>query len=534
MSVYALRLKKGGTQMANTTINDITQMMAAQMANLTNEIGAGSQKVSNGADFAKSLDEATDKITKVDTKSNDSLGYAGGAKVDKSATKEVKGENKDKVDVNSNQEDKKMVADKAAKVASDVKDNIKDTMDVTDEELTNAMEALGLAMQDLLDPKKIQELMMELGGVSDSISLITNAQLYTDVKSVMEFATVEIEGLKNELSISTEDIAMVVNDEELMAEAFVGLSNEQEVEEIDASDDFSSLLAEATSDKKTSDVSDEGNVKTIEVTVTKEPVKTDANSAQSVKTDNSAASLDKATENGTKDLSETESFTSIAKSETDPMKGRNEGFENVSKLSKIDRSLTDGISDASSFVENVTVKTEVNNVGDIVETVTTYSNSDANEILSQVTESIRVNYTEDTTSMELQLHPASLGTVNMQVSATNGIVTAHIIVQDEAVKAALESQLLTLQETFEEQGHKVEAVEVSIANYDLNQGMNRDNSQNESERREKEAIKASGARRRINLSDFADDTEGVEALSEEDKITKDMMERNGNTLDYQA
>ena len=523
--------------MANTTINDITQMMAAQMANLATAVDTSNQKTSGSGDFAKSLDEATGKISKVETSTNDVKSYAGGTKVDKSTTKNVKSEDTDKVDLNQ-PEDKKMIADKVAKTANDIKDNIKDTLGVTEEDLTNAMESLGLAMQDLLDPKNLQELMMNLTGVGDSISLITNAELYTDVKSVMEFAISEVNNLTSELSISPEELSEVVNDEAVMAEAFanfadeISLTSDDETVE-DALTNANAVPAMDNGDdgKKTDDV------KTIEVTVTGKPVSNDTSNTQQVKENSatSSAEISKATENGTKDLSETESFTSVAKAETDPMKGRNEGFENVSKLSKIDRSLTDGMSDTSVFnAQDVTVKTEINNVGDVVETVTTYSNGDANEILSQVTESIRVNYTEDTTSMELQLHPASLGTVNMQVSATNGVVTAHILVQDEAVKAALESQLLTLQETFEEQGHKVEAVEVSIANYDLNQGMNRDNSQNENEKREKDAVRVSGARRRINLGDLAEGEEVADDMSEEEKITRDMMERNGNTLDYQA
>ena len=115
----------------------------------------------------------------------------------------------------------------------------------------------------------------------------------------------------------------------------------------------------------------------------------------------------------------------------------------------------------------------------------------------------------------------------MQVSSANGVVTAHIIVQNEAVKSALESQLITLTQTFEEQGHKVEAVEVSIANYDLNQGMNRDNGQNPSEREEKESFRVNGTRRRINMNDLTDDDEEIEEVSEEERIARDMMARNG-------
>ena len=180
-----------------------------------------------------------------------------------------------------------------------------------------------------------------------------------------------------------------------------------------------------------------------------------------------------------------------------------------------------------------TVETTVNNLGEVIETVTHYTsaNAEAESIMSQVTETIRVNYSPDTTSMELQLHPASLGTVNMNIASTNGVVTAHILVQNEAVKAALESQLITLQETFNEQGQKVEAVEVSVANYDLNRGTGSDTGDGNTNRDPARAGRV-GTRRRINLGDLEEGD--IEELSEEEKLTADMMARSGNSVDFTA
>ena len=177
------------------------------------------------------------------------------------------------------------------------------------------------------------------------------------------------------------------------------------------------------------------------------------------------------------------------------------------------------------------VNTEINNLGQIVETVTTYSNADADSIMSQVTQSIRVNYSAETTSMEMQLHPASLGTVNMNVASNSGVVTAHILVENEAVKAALESQLITLQQTFEDQGMKVEAVEVTVANYDLNKGNSSDTENGNSERESARAGRV-GTRRRINLNDLEE--ADIEELDEDEQIAADMMARSGNSVDYQA
>ncbi len=220
----------------------------------------------------------------------------------------------------------------------------------------------------------------------------------------------------------------------------------------------------------------------------------------------------------------TETFKAATKSQESELKGENENTQNASRF--VD---TQAIETATPQQTTV-VNTEVNNLGQVVETVTTYSNDTANSIMSQVTESIRVNYTPDTTSMELQLHPASLGTVNMNIASTNGVVTAHILVENDAVKAALESQLLTLQQTFDEQGMKVEAVEVAVANYDLNKG--NENGAGEDAQKQNASAGRISRRRNINLNDL--DEEDMEDLSEEEQISADMMARSGNSMDYKV
>ena len=69
--------------------------------------------------------------------------------------------------------------------------------------------------------------------------------------------------------------------------------------------------------------------------------------------------------------------------------------------------------------------------------------------------------------MEIQLHPASLGRVNVQINATGQDTTARLIVENQAAKEALESGMIRLQEAFEERGLKVQAVEVTVGNFDL-------------------------------------------------------------------
>ena len=205
-----------------------------------------------------------------------------------------------------------------------------------------------------------------------------------------------------------------------------------------------------------------------------------------------------------------------------------EPMKDTARIARFDRSEGEenpiAAREGSGFTQTITTNTQVNTVGDIVETVTTYTNVDANEIASQVAQSIRVNISAESASLEMQLHPASLGTVNMQVISQNGQVSAHFTVQNEAVKAILETQMLTLQETLNEQGTKVSAIEVTVANYNLDKGS--ENQPNEGN--SGNSKKGYGKRSNIDLTSL----DSLDDLDEDEMMEAKMMEMNGNTVSY--
>ena len=131
--------------------------------------------------------------------------------------------------------------------------------------------------------------------------------------------------------------------------------------------------------------------------------------------------------------------------------------------------------------------------------------------------------------MELQLHPASLGSLKVQIASKAGILTATFTTENEAVKAAMEGQMVQLKESFEQQGLKVEAVEVNVEA----KGFERSLDQQEKEQNDFSNQNKKGGRR-ISLMDLEGQEEELsgEELSEGDRIVADLMRRNGNTLDY--
>ena len=153
-----------------------------------------------------------------------------------------------------------------------------------------------------------------------------------------------------------------------------------------------------------------------------------------------------------------------------------------------------------------------------------YTDVNTERIMEQITESIKLSSTDGISEMEMQLHPASLGTLQVQVTSKGGVLTANFITQNEAVKAALESQMIQLKNQFEEQGVRVEAIEVTVQTHEfernLDQGRGNNSQGQEPSRR--------GRVRRLNLNDPMT----AEEPEEEDMLAKDMMEANGNTVDY--
>lgn len=149
---------------------------------------------------------------------------------------------------------------------------------------------------------------------------------------------------------------------------------------------------------------------------------------------------------------------------------------------------------------------------------------DSQQIMNQVLDHMKVSMRPENTVLDMQLHPESLGTLHVQISAREGIMTAHFTASSEAVKAVLENQMAVLKENFLQQDIKVEAIEVTVETHqfegNLDQGRQR--GEEEADRKPK--------RRQLDISSL----ESREELTESEQIITEMMAANGNTVDYLA
>lgn len=402
----------------------------------------------------------------------------------------------------------KDLAEEISEITNQIVDKIKSEFEVTDEEIEEAMEVLGLTIADLTKPAELRNLLMELTGTSDSIELLTNVELYDSVKEVTDFASNLFTEVAKDFSLSTEQLTEMINTEsfeEALNEVDVSVTSNEAETEADAE-----VVSEVTVDKTTDAALAFENSDKADANETKPVESNNSNESEEVPIDTEKKAPDK--------IEKPESFTQSNLMNDEAMNERSENRKNFNFDSSKNQEFTFNQTQA---VTNQTVNT----VGDIVETVTSYTTgADTDNIMRQVTDYVKVHISEDVTKMEIELHPASLGTVNMQINSQNGQITAHLTVQNELVKSVLETQMIKLQETFDEQGTKVSAIEVTVAEYSLNSQS--DNNYSEERNGRNYGSKKKG----INLNEIG----SLDELDEEEQLEAKVMEMNGSSVNYTA
>lgn len=364
---------------------------------------------------------------------------------------------------------------------------IEEELDVTEEEITEALAILGLTQTALLIPETIPEIAIELSDAEGAISLVTNAELYDAIGEITKTVEEILPNLEEDLDIDPEVFEAVLKEASVIPAEENPIDTELPVEEENETPviEINVKSFEARSESrevKNEEVSQVEEPKE-ELNVSKAPVLNETNAKE---------------QNSNEDLSQT------VKTET--AKPLIDEHEVKDPIVTFTQNLIDKTREALNAKEVTTVYTEV----------------DAKAIIDQITESIRVEATPETTEISLRLHPESLGNVSVRISANHeGAMTAQFIAQNESVKAIIESQALVLRETLEAKGVTVEAVEVMVGSHEFERNLS------DSERRNEEQQTRSRAVRRLNL-DAEDETE----LEDEDILRQDIMRQNGNTIDY--
>ncbi len=434
--------------------SDFKSVMAASISKNTSNARTGSSDSKLGiADDVKSAKDqnTTDtKNTKADTKNTKADTDAVDKKQNTADTGKADKTDKSKQDNKSDE--------KVNDAVQNVKDTIKEELDVSDEDIAKAMEVLGITDNDLLSVVKVTELVSALTG-ADSITLITDDDMSGKLTSVLDAVNTAQEDIADMLNTDVDDAVLVVRTDAVVKKD----TDETVVKNTDSSitDNRSVSETESLSDVLAAKVTAQGSSK------------------------NEESTGEHTGEHTGEQNHNTQSYGGVADSIIQSMK--------------------------DSFADIVTEDTSRVSEADIV---------------NQVIDQIKLSSGRELTSIEVMLNPERLGSVHVTVTAKNGILSAQIAAQNEQVKTALENQVTALKENFQNQGIKVEAVEITVMTHQFEAGQNF--GQNESERKQSEQK----INKKLNLSDYMDDED--ETVSAQDIRRKDSIQNGNSSVEYMA
>lgn len=383
---------------------------------------------------------------------------------------------------------KEEAVEETEKSAEQLVEDIAEEMGVTPEEVEEAMAVLGLTAVELFDVDNLKQLLLQISGSTDELALVTDAGLYDHLQNLVTLVEENLGNLKEELGMSDEELnallEQIVSESSLTGEEGIGpVQNNLEAPE------------ESLEGMKDYTVSVRKNGETVQVKVTVD----DASGSKSM----------------------TEEVTDTPKEEVQVSSKAQE------KNASADSGKGENHNAGNAFMQMLDKQAEVSEAPAPVNEG--YQLAQTQEIMDQIMEYMKINLKAESQHMEMQLHPASLGTVNVQIAAKDGAITAHFTTQNETVRAVIETQLIQLKNQFEEQGIKVDAVEVTVANHEYGQ---QQFSQEQADGKQKQGKTAKGMRR-INLDEL-DGEEDLAPMEESERIAVEMMQANGSTVDYTA
>jgi flagellar hook-length control protein FliK len=150
--------------------------------------------------------------------------------------------------------------------------------------------------------------------------------------------------------------------------------------------------------------------------------------------------------------------------------------------------------------------------------------SEIREIANQVLEQIKLVIKPSQTSMEFMLNPEHLGKVALNITSKEGLITATFTTQNQVAKEALESQLQIFKENLNNQGLKVDAIEVNVSNFNFEGSTQMDQSNGN----QQEAAKGKKTTLRMDTEDADFLEEALAGLVQDDSADY------GNNVDYIA
>lgn len=406
-------------------VTDYIQMAQQVMAATQVAYGMITPQTSNTQDFSTVMNQAGQNTTDARTTN---------VEKDMLSTKHNEAyQNKSTIkDKLLNKDSKNAIDEKVNQLATEIRNTVKEALSLDDEQLEEMMAELGLTTADLLNPTNVVMLFATANEVAPS-DIVMDGNLSDALNGLLEKIDALAENFAADNQIPMEDIADLIS------------------KTVTTQPDSMDTAEEATRMTDTT-ASEELAPKQEEVVVVKDE-KTGKEVTLTV--ENNVTTSEEVTTQGTQSQPAADQKNSSEQE-------RNTEHQNNS-MNQVMQNLTEQISEALQNGEEVT----------------SYSPVNATDVIQQMMDAIKVNATQSIQSMEIQLTPENLGKINLTVMAKDGVITASITAQNEAVKSALENQLVALKENLSNAGLKVENVEVTVASHDFESNLMNQNGQNE-------------------------------------------------------
>lgn len=405
---------------------------------------------------------------------------------------------------------------------------IAQVMQVPLEEVQEAMESLELTEVDLLEPANLKQVLLQLVEDGDAFTLVTDGTLYGNLQELTGALEETLGALQEELSLNPEELeALVQKLSELKREPVQSQKVPQQPQTAQPQEE--QALQAPVQTEETEEPLPEGKGQT---TATAQEAEEQQPRLAGMK--DYAVTVEKGgqtvqvkvtvdDQSGEKRVSEQ---VTEAKDQTPDVAQAVKRAQQQDKNPKQEHSQSGQQAAGNTFFQRLGAQIAEAQAQAQAERPV-YTPQEQSQIMNQIVDYMKATIRPDTQQMEMQLHPASLGTVRVQIAAKDGVVTAQFTAQNETVKAVLETQMVQLKEQFEEQGIKVGAVEVTVANHSYGQ---QSESNQEAAGQGREGAKK--GMRRINLEELAE--EGLEELADSERIAVEMMQASGSTVDYTA
>ena len=404
--------------------------------------------------------------------------------------------------------------------AKDVIKAVAEQLEITEDDVVEAIQMLGVTVFDLLNPQVLADITVTLTEVQDASMLLFDSRFQSLLSDITQIG----KDFMNDLGLNTEQMQMFLSQMEI-------LEQPQMVEVTDNTNLNQPMISDGQTESEQQVVAmdDRKMVENSELYPSKEAKVDQQIEVVDEHADSTGDVLSKSTEN--EHASHTAGDSQEDAASKNMMSEDNYSEENYSvEEFKKNISSTDKENDKHIFshLEQVSDKPSEMIKTPFVQNNNTYVSIDTVRIIEQLAERVRVTNLSEVSSIEMQLNPENLGKMYVNISSKQGMVNAQIAATNETVKEALEAQIYELKESLQQSGVKVDAIEVTIASHEFEKNLEQGQSREEQEAERQEEMKDKN-RREINLSDL---DEASDLLNEEEALIARMMKDNGNSLDY--